>query len=109
MLNETESVRSLSSTYIEVLGTSSGILTANDAGVEMSDLDGLVTWNYANTNIHSLTTDGDNWYIGTTGGEIYSGTNASGGGTLYHNFSTSANVLVVGSKPLNCDRRQGCA
>jgi len=69
-------------------------LTANDAGVEMSDLSGAVTWSYANTNIHSLTTDGDNWYIGTTGGEIYSGTNAAGSGTLYNNFSTTANVLV---------------
>jgi hypothetical protein len=94
LLNETESVRSLASTYIEVLGTSAGVLVANDSGVEMTDLDGLVLWSYSNANIHSLTTDGDNWYIGTTGGEIYSGTNAAGGGTLYHTFTTTENVLV---------------
>ena len=94
LLNSTESIESITTTYIETLGTSSGILVADDAGVHMTSLAGSVLWTYANANIHSLTTDGDNWYVGTTGGEIYSGTNAAGSGTLYKSFGSSANVMV---------------
>lgn len=98
LLNSTASIESISTTYIETLGTSSGILVSDDAGVHMTSLAGSVLWTYANTNVHSLTTDGDNWYAGTTDGKIYNGTNASGGGSLYKDFGGSGNVVVRWAK-----------
>ena len=68
LLHETEELEASASDVFDILGTANGVLVRDDAGIHMLDFDGTTTWSYANANLTSLTTDGESWYVGTTGG-----------------------------------------
>lgn len=94
LLHDTESLESSASSTLEVLGTTSGVLVRDDAGVHMLDLNGTVTWSYANAGLTSVTTDGESWYVGTSDGKIYTGALTSSTATLYRDSTVLEDTLV---------------
>ena len=94
LLNDTEQLEASSSSTFEVLGTTEGVLVRDDAGVHMLNADGSTDWSYSNSNLTSLTTDGESWFAGTSDGKIYSASLTSGSATLYHDSTITENTLV---------------
>lgn len=76
-----------------LLGTSEGVLMYDAVGVKMLDADGGVVWSNTDVVAYSLTTDGESWYAGTEGGDVYTGSLLDGAGSVTHSF-TSGPVLI---------------
>ena len=93
LLNDTERIVKDPDSF-SLLGTPDGVVLYNAAGVKLLDDDGGEEWVYANTTIHSLTTDGDNFYAGTTDGKVIKGDLETGAAAEMHNFTASEAVLV---------------
>lgn len=94
LLHETEELEASASDVFDILGTANGVLVRDDAGIHMLAFDGTTTWSYANANLTSLTTDGESWYVGTTGGQIYKGLLTSGTATLHYSSAITERTLV---------------
>ena len=76
-----------------LLGTTEGVLMYDAVGVKMLDDKGAEVWSNTDVVAYSLTTDGESWYAGTEGGDVYTGSLLDGAGSVSHSFATGP-VLI---------------
>lgn len=94
LLNDTERILKDPDSF-SLLGTTEGVVLYNAAGVTLLDDAGGTIWQYANSSIYSLTTDGENFYAGTTDGKVIKGDLETGAASDLHDFTTGENALAA--------------
>ena len=94
LLNDTERILKDPESF-SLLGTTEGVVLYNAAGVTLLDDAGGTIWQYENPSIYSLTTDGENFYAGTTDGKVVKGDLETGSASDLHDFTTGDNALAA--------------